>query len=166
MKFPRQFSMKEEFGRLPCYNYFNNDKGDFMAKKDYFIYNWINFSKFHYRINRSVDMILHKNFNLVVNEFFLLVFLDESEDKSLRISQLQDEIGITQSALSRLINRLEVHEEKPIERFTDQKDKRSVYISLTTRGQEYLKEVVEAVNLSLMESLSDKDRKNIEILVD
>lgn len=137
-----------------------------MSEKDYFIYNWINFSKFHYRVNRSLDVLLHKQFNLVVNEFFLLVYLNESENKRLRISQLQDKIGITQSALSRLINRLEVHEEKPIARFTDQEDKRSVYIELTSHGEKYLSQVIEEVDASLMDSLSDKDRKNIETLLE
>jgi DNA-binding MarR family transcriptional regulator len=137
-----------------------------MSEKDYFIYNWINFSKFHYRVNRSLDVLLHKQFNLVVNEFFLLVFLNESENKRLRISQLQDKIGITQSALSRLINRLETHAEKPIARFTDQEDKRSVYIELTSHGEQYLSEVIEKVDASLMDSLSDKDRKNIETLLE
>lgn len=137
-----------------------------MSEKDFFIYNWINFSKFHYRVNRSLDVLLHKQFNLVVNEFFLLVFLSESANKRLRISQLQDKIGITQSALSRLINRLEAHAEKPIARFTDQTDKRSVYIELTSQGEKYLSQVIEEVDASLMDSLSDKDRKNIKKLIE
>lgn len=137
-----------------------------MTQDNNLINYWINFSKFHYRVNRSLDTLLQDKFNIVVNEFFLLVFLDETEEKTLRISQLQDKVGISQSALSRLIHRLETHTKQPVTRSKSSTDKRSVYITLTEDGHKFLEDITKEINHTLSESLSEKDKENIKTLIE
>lgn len=137
-----------------------------MSKDNELIHNWMSFSKFHNRTTRSLDQILQNKYHLGVSDFYLMVFLNENEEKQLRLSQLQHMVGLSQSALSRLISRLENHEMKLIERAIHAEDRRSVYAVLTPNGQEFISNVMAEVEESLRRSLSDKDMRNLKLFID
>lgn len=137
-----------------------------MNNPEQLIHTWVNFSKFHNRIIQALDHLLQKKHQINLNEFYLLMFLNESEEKKLRLAQLQNMIGLSQSALSRLVSRLEQHHFYPIERVSYAEDKRSVYAVLTLSGQQYISEIIMEVNVVLQHSLSTKDIKNLSLFAE
>lgn len=130
------------------------------------LHNWVNFSKFHNRIMRSLDYLLQQRYHLGLNEFYLMMFLNESSEKKLLLSEAQNMIGLSQSALSRLVSRLEQHHFHPVERDSDVEDKRSVYVVLTPSGQQHISTILSEVNIVLQQSLSEKDISNIKLFVE
>lgn len=75
-------------------------------------------------------------------------------------------IGLSQSALSRLVSRLEQHHLKPVERASYAEDKRSVYAVLTPSGQQHINEIMNDVNNILQQSLSEKDINNLKLFAE
>ncbi|MFJ5771160.1 MarR family winged helix-turn-helix transcriptional regulator [Psychrobacillus sp. NPDC093180] len=137
-----------------------------MNNPEQLIHTWVNFSKFHNRITKSLDQLLQQKYQLNLNEFYLLMFLNENEEKKLPLSQLQNMVGLSQSALSRLVSRLEQHHFHAVERVSYAGDKRSVYVLLTPRGQQYIDEIMMEVNVILQHSLSIKDIKNLSLFAE
>lgn len=134
-----------------------------MNNPEQLIHTWVNFSKFHNRITQSLDHLLQQKYQLSLNEFYLLMFLNENEEKKLRLAQLQNMVGLSQSALSRLVSRLERHHFHAVERASYAEDKRSVYAVLTPSGQQHIAEIIMEVNVILQHSLSIKDIKNLSL---
>lgn len=137
-----------------------------MNQPDQLIHTWVNFSKFHNRITHSLDYFLQQKYHLCLNEFYLMMFINESREKKLRLLQLQNMIGLSQSALSRLVSRLEQHDLHPVERACYVEDKRSVYVVLTPSGQQHIVDILNEVNRILQQSLSEKDIKNIRLFAE
>lgn len=137
-----------------------------MNQPDQLIHTWVNFSKFHNRITHSLDYFLQQNYRLGLNEFYLMMFLNENSEKKLRLLQLQNMIGLSQSALSRLVSRLEQHHLHPVERACYVEDKRSVYVVLTPSGQQHIVDILNEINRILQQSLSDKDIRNIKLFAE
>lgn len=137
-----------------------------MNTSDELIQTWINFSKFHNRITRALDQVLQQKYKLGLNEFYFLIFLNEAEEKKLRLSELQKMVGLSQSALSRLVSRLEQHHLQVVERASFDQDKRSVYAVLTPSGGQYIVEIMKEINIVLEQSLSTKDILNLKLFVE
>ena len=70
---------------------------------------------------------------LTASEFEVLQQLDQAEEHSLRMAALAESAHLTQSALSRLVSRLE--RDGLVERKACEQDRRSVYIALTRAGR-------------------------------
>lgn len=134
-----------------------------MNQPEQLIHTWVNFSKFHNRITQSLDYLLQQKYHLGLNEFYLMMFLNENSEKKLRLSQLQNMINLSQSALSRLVSRLEQHHLHPVERASYIDDKRSVYVVLTPSGRQHINIILSEVNTILQQSLSEKDIRNIRL---
>ncbi|MDF2519271.1 MAG: MarR family transcriptional regulator [Sphingobacterium sp.] len=137
-----------------------------MQENNPLINTWINFSKYHNRISNALDHILQVNYQLCLNDFYILMFLYQAEDNKLRLSQLQKMVGLSQSALSRLVSRLEIHPFQAVKRATFKKDKRSVYAILTSSGEKHVIRMISEVNKTLEESLSKKDIQNLKLFTD
>jgi DNA-binding MarR family transcriptional regulator len=71
--------------------------------------------------------------DLTASEFEVLQQLELSEHCSLRMSALAESAHLTQSALSRLVSRLE--RDGLLERKACEQDRRSQYVSLTAAGR-------------------------------
>ncbi|MEH7023764.1 MarR family winged helix-turn-helix transcriptional regulator, partial [Priestia megaterium] len=71
-------------------------------------------------------------------EFYVLYFLSQTDDKQLRLQQLQEMIGLSQSALSRLVGRLEAKSCGALQRHICEDDRRGIYTRLTPLGEEKL----------------------------
>ncbi|QVY62564.1 MarR family winged helix-turn-helix transcriptional regulator [Cytobacillus gottheilii] len=137
-----------------------------MNTSDELIQTWINFSKFHNRITRALDQVLQQKYQLGLNEFYFLIFLNEAQENKLRLSELQKMVGLSQSALSRLVSRLEQHHLQVVERASFDQDKRSVYAVLTPSGGQYIVEIMKEINIVLEQSLSTKDIFNLKLFVE
>ncbi|MGW9019068.1 MarR family winged helix-turn-helix transcriptional regulator, partial [Priestia megaterium] len=120
----------------------------------------------HNRISNSLDHILQERYQLGLKEFYLMMFLYESEEKKLPLSKLPQMVDLSQSAVSRLVSRLEKHKFKVIKRVTFEEDKRGFYIILTSDGEEHIVKIIEEVNQILNELMSEKDIKNIHLVTD
>lgn len=128
---------------------------------------WINLTKYHDRILKSMDYTLQDHFQLGIKEFYLMYYLAQSEHKRMRLSDLVPKVGLSHSALSRLVTRLEHHRgESLVERQTVVNDKRSVDIFLLKKGEQYIHEMQLLINDSLRSSMSEKDIQNIKRLVE
>ncbi|ASR48869.1 MarR family transcriptional regulator [Paenibacillus peoriae] len=134
-----------------------------MSESEFLINDWVNFSKYHDRINNALNHILQERYQFSLKEFYLLMFLYQSEDKKLRLSTASNMIGLSQSALSRLIIRLENHAFQPVERVVYEEDKRGFYVVLTTRGEKFTTNIITEVSSVLEASMSEKDKTNIRL---
>ncbi|MBP1970269.1 DNA-binding MarR family transcriptional regulator [Virgibacillus natechei] len=128
---------------------------------------WINLTKYHDRLLKAMDYTLHHQFQLGINEFYLLYFLAQTDEKKMRLSDLLPKVGLSHSALSRLVSRMEKYRgESLIERTTDEKDKRSVDVLLSEEGERLAEEMLSLLNNTLNKQLSEKDINKIKDLFD
>ena len=84
------------------------------------------------RVSAELAGALAKECGLTINEFEILVFLNEAGDRRLRLGDLSEAVSLSQPALSRLVMRLE--QQGLISRADAGDDRRAVCLSLTDRG--------------------------------
>ena len=90
----------------------------------------------HARVNAALERELQRSHRLSVTELEALQRLAEHADHGCRLQQLVDDVHMSQSALSRLVSRLE--SEGLVERTSCADDRRGIYASLTDAGRERL----------------------------
>jgi DNA-binding MarR family transcriptional regulator len=95
---------------------------------------WHELRAAHERVSAALDHALQEHHRLSLTEFEVLQRLGESEDGYLRMQELAGEIHLSQSALSRLVGRLE--KAGYAERDICEDDRRGIYACLTDRGRE------------------------------
>lgn len=128
---------------------------------------WMKLTKYHDRILKAMDYTLQDHFQLGMKEFYLMDYLAQSEQKKMKLSDLVPKVGLSHSALSRLVTRLEQHQGVSlVERQTDTKDKRSVDIFLLKEGEQLIQEMRMLINNSIQARMSEKDIQNIKRLVE
>jgi DNA-binding MarR family transcriptional regulator len=128
---------------------------------------WVSLTKYHDRLLKAMDYTLKDQFQLGMKEFYLMYYLAQSEQKKMRLSDLVPKVGLSHSALSRLVTRLEQHRVGSlVERQTGPNDKRSVDIFLMKKGEQVIYEMQMLINDSLLSQLSEKDIQNIKRLVE
>ena len=86
----------------------------------------------YHRITCNLDRELSTRHQLTISEFEVLQQLAQSECESVRMHELGEQVHLTQSALSRLISRLE--KDGLLERGMCLDDRRSVWAKLTPAG--------------------------------
>lgn len=129
--------------------------------------NWINLTKYHDRLLKAMDYSLHHQFQLGINEFYLLYFLAQTGEKKMRLSDLLPKVGLSHSALSRLVSRMEKYRgQSLVQRKTDERDKRSVVILLSEEGERLAEEMLSLLNSTLNKQLNEKDINKIKGLFD
>lgn len=96
----------------------------------------------------------------MLNEFYVLYFLNQSQGQSLTVSDLSEKIGLSISATSRMLMKFEescrVIEQKAGE------DKREVQVILTDKGEDLLNEGVSLIEDVLSQYQLDK----MEIIIE
>jgi DNA-binding MarR family transcriptional regulator len=128
---------------------------------------WVSLTKYHDRLLKAMDYTLKDQFQLGMKEFYLMYNLAQSEQKKMRLSDLVPKVGLSHSALSRLVTRLEQYRVGSlVERQTGPNDKRSVDIFLMKKGEQVIYEMQMLINDSLLSQLSEKDIQNIKRLVE
>lgn len=96
-------------------------------------------------IEAELDKTIKKSFQVSLNEFTVLYYLYEEPNQCMRICDLQERVGLTQSAMSRLVVRLENSDLEYICRKNCSEDKRGVFIILTDKGRQIVSDNIHLV---------------------
>ncbi|EOH94520.1 hypothetical protein UAW_02246 [Enterococcus haemoperoxidus ATCC BAA-382] len=94
---------------------------------------WLDYTKKQSMVEKKIEEMLKKNSHLTTSEYYALYQLKQN-GRHMRLNDLGNYLCLSQSALSRLINRLEDRTPPVIERRNCADDKRGVYIDLTNEG--------------------------------
>ncbi|MEV5015643.1 MarR family winged helix-turn-helix transcriptional regulator [Streptomyces sp. NPDC053780] len=118
---------------------------------------WRDILAVHARTMCEIDRVLHPH-GLGASDFEvldLLVTEGPEEGAQCRVQNLVGRVHLSQSALSRLIARLE--KDGLVERTMCAEDRRGVYVALTRRGRELHGEVLPLQRAVLSRMLGDDD---------
>ncbi len=95
---------------------------------------WREIAARHAAVCSALERELGERHGLGVSDFEVLERLAESADHQFRAQELADAVHLSQSALSRLISRLE--KSGLVERCLCDLDRRGIYVTLTEAGRE------------------------------
>jgi DNA-binding MarR family transcriptional regulator len=88
----------------------------------------------HARVQCALTHALEHQHGLGMSEFEVLERLADEGDCSVRVAEIADHVHLSQSALSRVIDRLEKH--GLVRRGTCENDRRAIFAELTDEGRE------------------------------
>lgn len=113
-----------------------------------------------WRVQRRImsQMSLHKELGLTVPQFGLLQMI--SQEKQARVIQLAEKLEVKSSAVTVMLDRLELLE--LITRVPDENDRRAVLVTITDKGQGVLEEAQHRSLLQLQEHLSILEPAELE----
>jgi DNA-binding MarR family transcriptional regulator len=104
------------------------------AASDEAVRAWRAMSASHAAVCAALERELGERHGLGVSEFEVLERLAESEEHKFRAQELAEAVHLSQSALSRLISRLERH--GLVDRSLCDLDRRGIYVCLTLAGKQ------------------------------
>ncbi|MGG3182732.1 MarR family transcriptional regulator [Priestia megaterium] len=137
-----------------------------MNQKNECLENWLSINNIQISVNHELESALQKNHDLSLNEFYVLYFLSQADNKRLRLQQLQELVGLSQSAMSRLIGRLEARSCGSLQRHICEEDRRGIFTKLTTLGEERLESALGTFhNMLNSSSLKEKLQQKLQSLV-
>jgi DNA-binding MarR family transcriptional regulator len=99
---------------------------------------WRTLAALHARIEDELERALQRGHELSVSEYSVLDVLGRQDDYHLRMNQLSNAVVLSQSATTRLVNRLE--DRGLLERYLCPTDRRGIYTEVTPAGRELLAE--------------------------
>jgi DNA-binding MarR family transcriptional regulator len=104
------------------------------VKNDQLLEQWRELESAHARVREALERALERKHQLSLSEYEVLRRLTESDAaKGRRIQELAEEINLSQSALSRLVGRLE--EAGYVSRATCDYDRRGIFACVTDAGR-------------------------------
>ncbi|MEK3683907.1 MarR family winged helix-turn-helix transcriptional regulator [Paenibacillus sp. FSL R10-2736] len=121
------------------------------------ITSWLSLSHIQMNVAAALESKLVENYQLSLKEFYVLLFLSEAPEKKLKLQQLESMVGLSQSAVSRLVSRFEAKGCGALERKVCDDDRRSIYTSLTDIGQNKVDRAQVTVNEVLQEAFPVDD---------
>ncbi|WP_285725496.1 MarR family winged helix-turn-helix transcriptional regulator [Psychromicrobium xiongbiense] len=95
---------------------------------------WRSVQSVYLRTSNAIERELESRFKIGCSEFEILDLLAEKFDDSCRMKHLAESSPLTQSALSRIVDRLE--KAGLVERAACQDDRRSLLVGLTEAGHD------------------------------
>ena len=112
---------------------------------------WFDFNRRQVELEALLEQTIaeQSNQSLTLKEFYLLLFLHQAQEKSLRQIDLPDKLHLSPSAVSRMVARLEAKNCGLLSRRCCDQDKRASFICLTKEGQTTLAYLQKAVEESL-----------------
>ena len=112
---------------------------------------WFDFNRRQVELEAILDQTIadQSEQSLTLKEFYLLHFLNQAQEKSLRQIDLPDKLHLSPSAVSRMVARLEEKNCGLLSRRCCDQDKRASFICLTSEGQTTLAYLQKAVEESL-----------------
>ena len=112
---------------------------------------WFDFNRRQVELEALLEQTIaeQSDKSLTLKEFYLLHFLNQSQEKSLRQIDLPDKLHLSPSAVSRMVARLEAKNCALLSRRCCDQDKRASFICLTKEGQTTLAYLQKAVEESL-----------------
>lgn len=85
---------------------------------------WSSLSYIHSNINDKLEHALQHHYGLSLKEFYVLYFISGSEDKKMRLQHVQEMVDLSQSAVSRLVARMEADNCRALQRSVCEDDRR------------------------------------------
>jgi DNA-binding MarR family transcriptional regulator len=129
---------------------------------------WQTFLRAHHVVTDTLDEELSREQDLPLGSYEVLLHLSESPDRSLRMSELADQVMLSRSGVSRLVDRLV--SEGLVERHTCQSDGRGVYAGLTDAGMRRLRRAapthLRGVREHFTDRLTDRELDELSRLLD
>ena len=112
---------------------------------------WFDFNRRQVELEAILEQTIAEQSeqSLTLKEFYLLHFLNQAQEKSLRQIDLPDKLNLSPSAVSRMVARLEEKNCGLLSRRCCDQDKRASFICLTSEGQTTLAYLQKAVEESL-----------------
>lgn len=123
--------------------------------------NWMEITKYVHYIDTMIENTLKVQFDISLREFYVLYEIYNSKGKKYKINDLIKVVDLSQSAMSRLIVRLEKMDSAFVYRQECVEDQRAMYIYLTDIGT---KNTVAAIN-SYKQLMQKVNFSQIEYLV-
>ncbi|MGO3048831.1 MarR family transcriptional regulator [Staphylococcus casei] len=108
--------------------------------------NWIEVTKYVHYIDMMIEKKLKEKYNLSLKEFYVLYEIFKAKGKKYKINDLIKIIDLSQSAMSRLIVRIEKVEKPLVVRQECTADQRAMYIYLTDEGKRVIDLALETYN--------------------
>lgn len=106
---------------------------------------WLEYTNYHHKIEKKLENTLKSVVNLTLNEYYVLYYLGKNETNSMKLNDLNKYFNLSQSAMSRMMMRMENPSCGVIERRNCTDDKRGIYIYLTQKGKEKLLKASQSV---------------------
>jgi DNA-binding MarR family transcriptional regulator len=103
------------------------------AERDQLLNRWADLESEHARVREALEHALQRDHRLSLSEYEVLRRLSDSPEGHRRIQELAEEIHLSQSALSRLVQRLE--DDGYVCRNICDHDRRGVYACVTDAGR-------------------------------
>jgi DNA-binding MarR family transcriptional regulator len=113
---------------------------------------WRELADRHARITCALERVLQDEHGLGVSEFEVLERLAGADKDQHRMQELADSVYLSQSALSRLIGRLEI--EGLVSRAICSEDRRGIYACITPAGRDRYEAARPAQRKVLAETLA------------
>lgn len=112
---------------------------------------WFDFNRRQVELEAILEQTIadQSEQSLTLKEFYLLHFLNQAQEQSLRQIDLPDKLHLSPSAVSRMVARLEEKNCGLLSRRCCDQDKRASFICLTSEGQTTLAYLQKAVEESL-----------------
>ena len=127
---------------------------------------WFSLSHSYSSIHDKLERALEEQYNLSLKEFYVLFFISNTEDKELRLQQLQEMVGLSQSAISRLVVRMEAKNCGALERHVCEDDKRGIYTRITDLGENKLQRALQTVNEVLQNEIQQGEFTKLQAILD
>lgn len=125
------------------------------------INSWLSLSLIQMKVAAVLEAKLTEKYELSLKEFYVLLFLSEAPEQKLKLQQLESLVGLSQSAVSRLVSRFEAKGCGALERKSCEADRRSIYTSLTAIGQDKVDRAKQTVNEVLQEAFPVADTQQL-----
>ncbi|RJX40465.1 MarR family transcriptional regulator [Paenibacillus pinisoli] len=107
---------------------------------------WLSVSQIHSCINDKLEQALQGQYDISLKEFYVLKFVSDSPCKELRLQQIQEKVGLSQSATSRLVDRMEASIVGALERRSCSSDRRGIYTRITELGEQKVQQALATVS--------------------
>ncbi|EOT44511.1 MarR family winged helix-turn-helix transcriptional regulator [Enterococcus columbae] len=120
-----------------------------------YLFKWVSMINHQKMMMDELSKILQRQYDIGINEFYVLFVLSQSPERQMRLSDLIQQISLSQSAMSRLIGRLEAKNPTIIMRKNNNHDKRSMLIQLTNHGLKVTQQAIEEVNYFLVNRVGE-----------
>ncbi|NUR63755.1 MAG: MarR family transcriptional regulator [Catenulispora sp.] len=114
---------------------------------------WNRLLSLHAQVEGRLAAVIQRRHGLGLSEYRALAFLNQADNDELRMQELADKLGLNQSSVTRLVNRLNAADFTRRDLCPD--DKRGVYTVLTEAGRERYREASTTYAAALAAALDE-----------
>ena len=127
-----------------------------MEQKDnQLVSGWLSLTNAYVTITGELDVAMQQRHDLTLKEFYVLLFLYQTPEKKLKLQQLQKMVGLSQSAMSRLVARFEAKGCGALQREVCLEDRRNIYTAITEIGENKLVKALDTFHSILKKALAE-----------